>query len=298
MTPNIVPRLGPFPLTGPLIVSLSIMVLSLGCGSGEVNGTGPSLVTSGTVLQGVVSDRVTNPLPGVAVDIADGPLAGATTLTDASGRYAFSEATPLPVTVRLRREGYAPKNEFIWQKLPGYWFWLSSLDAPFNFEPGNYRLRISLDPADATNWIPRAPCGGIPTEALTHQLSAAVKLSNSGERFDHFVSVSGEGMAFTTGFSVALGIHEAAVMWDSTTFIARDLGNLRYVQIEGNDYGARGALSSSGSMVSISTPLSIDYCELSGPIGSGITCRHVPSSQILDHHACNWNQAVMRFERQ
>ena len=81
----------------------------------------------------------------------------------------------LPVTLRLRRDGYAEKQESIRVKSSDYRFVLNVI--AFNFEPGNYLLRLSLDQSEATNsrYFPEAPCAGIPSEALTHQFNATVE---------------------------------------------------------------------------------------------------------------------------
>ena len=297
----------PLVSAGTVLVSFSVVALCVsGCGGHEPGGTGPTstpVTLSGAtlaVLQGFVGNRLNSPLSGVAIEIADGPLAGATTLSDTSGKFAFSEPAPLPVTVRLRRDGYAAKSETVRLKWPSYSFWLDELDQPFNFDLGNYILRVSLDQAEATSWpaLPQAPCAGIPTEMLTHRFSATVTRLNTADQFDHLVTVMGDGMPRPIAFGVALGAHEAAVRWDNFGPVDKDLGNFRYLQIMGSDSGTPGAISSSGSTVSLSNPLDIMYCQLSGPLRPANNCSQVPADQILDYHACTWNRAVMRFERQ
>ena len=296
-----------------VLVATWIAALCLGgCGKEDPGGPGP-LPAPGAVatptptpapsltmvsFKGYVGDRLGYPLSGVSIDLVDGPQAGATALTDEKGNYAFTDPVGLPVTVRLKRDGYAEKKEIV-RTPAGFWFFLDTLDRSyFNFEPGNYLLQLSLDPADATSWIPQAPCAGIPAEALTQRFNATVTQGTSAAQFTHRVTVSGEGLAFPAIFDVALGTHEAAVLWDTFVPIDKDLGNFRYLQIQGNDSGVQGPISSSGSTVSISTPLDLYYCQLSGPLRPANVCSQVPSSRIVDFHACTWKEAVMRFERQ
>ena len=159
-----------------------------GCGGAEPSGPGPLPASSPAVTPSPVSPSTPNPatlfalqgyvndglraLSGVVMDIVDGPLAGATTVTDSSGKFAFPEPIALPLTIRLRRDGYAEKREVLREKRGVYSIELESLEVPFNFEPGNYALRLSLNPADAISWpnLPQAPCAGIPTEALTRRI--------------------------------------------------------------------------------------------------------------------------------
>lgn len=273
--------------TGPLPTPGAVTSLA------QPAGTAPTQPATLTVLQGFVSDGL-RVLSNVAIDIVDGPLAGTTTLTDSSGKFAFSEAMALPVTVRLRRDGYVEKREVIRQKLPSYVLGLESLEAPFNFESGNYILRVSLDASKADSWfnLPQAPCAGIPAEALTHRFNANVSGSNSSR----LVTITGEGLAFPSTVLVTLGNREAAVVWDTIVPIDKDLGSSRYVQIQGADSPVPGPISSSGSTVSISTPVDLMYCRLSRPRRAGDSCS-VPSDRI-EHHACTWDRAVLQFDRQ
>ena len=74
------------------------------------------------------------------------------------------------------------------------------------------------------------------------------------------------------------------MVWDSALPIDKDLGNLRYLTIGGADYSVPGPISSSGSTVSISTPLDLMSCQLSAPMRPGESC-WVPSNRIA-YHAC------------
>ena len=102
-------------------------------------------------------------------------------------------------------------------------------------------------------------------------------------------------MAFPAVFDIALGTRDAAVWWDTFVPIVKNLGDFRYLQIQGNDYGAQGPISSSGSTVFISTPLDIMYCHLSGPMRTN-DCTQVPPNQILDHRV-QLETGGLRFER-
>ena len=158
-----------------VLVGAASMALGVGaCGKNEPDGSGP-LPTPGAVttasaapspspappltmvnFKGYVGDRLNYPLAGVTLDLVDGPQTGETSVTGADGKFAFSNPVGLPVTVRLKREGYAEKRELIRQQFnpAGFWFFLDTLDgAYFNFEPGDYLLRFSLDLAEATSWI-------------------------------------------------------------------------------------------------------------------------------------------------
>ena len=289
-----------------VLVGFSILALCVaGCGKDEPVGPGPLPPSplplpsplAKVNLQGYVLGHLNSRLSGVAIDIVDGPWSGAMTVTGADGRFTFPEPVELPVTLRLKRDGYVEKRELVRLASSDYKFVLDVIH--FDFEPGNYQLRTSLDPAEATNspFFPEAPCAGIPSGVLNQQVSATVeRFPLTTSSFNYRVTLK---EAMGPGFLyLALGAHDAAVWWETT--ITKDLGDFRYLHIYGSEdtWNSLGPISSAGSTLSVTTYLEAMYCRLSGPLSPANYCSQVPSSQRLDYHACSWKQGVMRFERQ
>jgi len=107
-------------LAGTWIAALCVC----GCGKDELGGPGPlppppapppSPAPPLTMVnfKGYVGDRLNYPLATVTIDLVDGPQTGETSVTGADGRFAFPEPVELPVTLRLKRDGYTEKQELI-----------------------------------------------------------------------------------------------------------------------------------------------------------------------------------------
>ena len=98
-------------------------------------------------------DKLARPLADAVVTILDGPLAGTTTRTKASGKFEFGVHSPGLTTLRASRDGFVSQTEAL--RVPpipgavvGTSFFLESLEPPIGLEPGTYTLAVTGRPCD------------------------------------------------------------------------------------------------------------------------------------------------------
>lgn len=124
--------------------------------------TRPQLGAAGSVV-----DVISTPLVGATVEVLDGPSAGMSTVTDASGRFSIDADVDEMVRFRASKTGYvtADKTSFsACATCPRFVGFALVQDAPPLDVTGNYT--ISFLAADS--------CGGIPEEARTRTFNGKV----------------------------------------------------------------------------------------------------------------------------
>ena len=90
----------------------------------DVNpGLSSSLPAGQTHIRGLVSDTVRRPLPGALIVVLDGPLAGATQLTDAEGKFELTGTAAGTATLRVSRDGFQTKTQSVLWRTPHQRCW-------------------------------------------------------------------------------------------------------------------------------------------------------------------------------
>ena len=92
---------------------VGLLCATVACGGGSGSPAAPSSPTgpSTSSLSGQVTDSVTsNAIPGAVVSIADGPNAGRSATTDASGNYNLTGLQRSGFTVNVTAAGYTPTS--------------------------------------------------------------------------------------------------------------------------------------------------------------------------------------------
>ena len=152
------------------------------------SGVSSSLPGGQTHIRGLVSDTVRRPLPGALIAVLDGPLAGATTLTDAEGKFELTGTTAGTATLRVSRDGFQAKTQSLLWRTPtsgigidGY-IRLDALEPPIGLDPGDYTLTIAIDLATAVGHpgIPKASCAGFPGNLASFTYQVQILEGNSG----------------------------------------------------------------------------------------------------------------------
>ena len=98
---------------------LSLMVAFAACNDGAPLAPSatdvPAAVSSGFEIVGSVRDTSSWPCAGCRVEMLDGPRAGASTVTDATGRFFFyvPAAFSPPLTLRVTHDGYHPATRIV-----------------------------------------------------------------------------------------------------------------------------------------------------------------------------------------
>jgi hypothetical protein len=171
-----------------LLLGLSVVA----CGGSGVTapaGVGsPSPTTASSVayMRGTVSDTAFRSVAGVTIEIVNGPSAGITTTSDASGQWGFPGMFDDSTQFRATKAGYEattkPLGPFCAQCVPNRWvnFVLKAEVASANIA-GSYAMTITVDPACSFPEQARARTYAvtIPSEATTAYLS----ISPTGAKF-------------------------------------------------------------------------------------------------------------------
>lgn len=99
-------------LTAMKFLPFALLLFVVGCGGKDSSPTGPGGETTYT-LSGIVTSGGLG-LPGVTLLIADGPRAGTSTVTTASGNYSFVSRLPQSsFTLNASLNGYTPQNKAV-----------------------------------------------------------------------------------------------------------------------------------------------------------------------------------------
>ena len=262
------------------------------------SGVSSSLPGGQTHIRGLVSDTVRRPLPGALIAVLDGPLAGATTLTDAEGKFELTGTTAGTATLRVSRDGFQAKTQSLLWRTPtsgigidGY-IRLDALEPPIGLDPGDYTLTIAIDLATAVGHpgIPKASCAGFPGNLASFTYQVQILEGNSGR----YVRADNRPRHFEAlfGFSVA----GRFVGFEMDHGIPHDFPGFRFLNIIGVAPTIEPAVAT-GSSVSIPFYGEFRYCEMTSPRGIYNDCSQVPAEQIVDYHSCTSDHATMVFTK-
>jgi Carboxypeptidase regulatory-like domain len=215
-------------------------------------------------LSGWVADTAGRLLEGARVEIMSGSHAGAVTITDRQGQFAFSQLFSDVPAVGATKEGYLPASKNVWvhngAEIRG-WFRLGSPNPPVDLT-GNFTLTFTADPA----------CQSLPSQARSRTYHATMApqglLQLEGARFVNF----GDGYV---GNVVYVSVFESFVRLDfGDPPIWELLDDPTSVYIFGS---AEGTVS--GPVSAFSVAGEFEYCGVT----EGQTCEEEVACES-DHH--------------
>ena len=248
-------------------------------------------------------DKLARPLADAVVTILDGPLAGTTTRTKASGKFEFGVHSPGLTTLRASRDGFVAQTEAL--RVPpipgavvGTSFFLESLEPPIGLEPGTYTLSVTVDLATGRDWKerPDTTCAGFPVALASRSYRAEIKETRPGSFYTHAVTAEDPTLRWRelfgffvkgsyVGFSMEGGVNAG---------IYEDFPGFRYLEIGGGTKQTEPAVRS-GSSIAIPFSGAISYCHLKSARGVDQDCYQVPAEQILEHHVCLSDHNMLVF---
>jgi Carboxypeptidase regulatory-like domain len=178
-----------------------MLLLSLGVaacgGSGvtaptAVRSQSPATPSSAPYMRGTVSDTAFRYIAGATIEIVNGPSAGNTTTSDASGQWGFQGTFDDSTEFRATKVGYEgstkPLGPFCAQCVPNRWvnFALKAQVTPANIA-GSYAMTVSVDPA----------CTSFPKEvrARTYAVTLPSEVTNA------YFSIFPTGANFVPGWN-------------------------------------------------------------------------------------------------
>lgn len=242
-------------------------------------------------------DRIYRPLASALVEVVDGPLAGTTTRTDSAGRFELRGSAGGRPTVRVSRDGFHTRSQAL--TATDHPFWLESLEPSIGLDLGGYTLTLAIDVANASSWIPQAPCAGFPVElsSRTYQVTIA-EASFAPAVYNRLVNADPPILPWHNFFPqtlFGLGVVGRFIGfgWDDATF--EELPGFRYVRIGGLDTPRAEAATVNGSSVSVPFHGNFYYCQTKS--STSRDCWHERPEEIVDYHACTSDQATMVFTK-
>ena len=277
-----------------LLVTCGWVFVTAGCGSSP---TAPD--DSVAVIRGEVRDRVGRPLEGALIAALDGPLAGTTAVTSASGRFELTGASEAPVTVRVSRDGFRTRTQALApdatagrQRLyvP---VWLETVEPPIGLEPGDYTLTFAFDLATARDYNSKARCEGYPADLAS--LSYPVTIVESPtptSAYNRWVKLDPEPNQWRNLFAFAVAGASVGFAWDEMFF--EELPGSRYVRIGGSEQAVEAA-TALGATISLPFAGTFEYCQTKSYTSRD--CWHEPAEQIVTYRACRADQARMVFTK-
>jgi hypothetical protein len=285
-----------------VLATCGCVLFAAGCGREPSptapRGPSPAQPAEQTHIRGVVTDKVWRPIAGALVSVLDGPLAGATQLTDDAGRFELSGRTTGTVTLRASRDGFQTSTQVVsWQpstsiRAVEVQLSLDTLEPPIGLEPGDYMLTVAIDLATASGHkgIPQAPCVGFPVELASRSYRVTIVEGLYGR----YVRADDRPLHFETlfGFSVA----GRFVGFEMDYGIPEDFSGFRFLNILGLAPTTKPAIAT-GSSVSIPFYGEFRYCELKSARGIYNDCSQIPAEQIVDYHSCTSDHATMVFTK-
>ena len=287
----------------PRTMSLIFVVLTLGCGpnrsstpSAPSSPAAPSPVPPPTPpphlnLNGYVYDTAFRPVGGATVQLLDGAQAGASTQSDASGRFSFTGTFADPSTIHVSKDGYAAATETGKSNSSTGTIWafvvLDQLAKPVDIT-GDYALTIVADSA----------CAGLPNDVRTRTYAASIRLTpDSGAQPGTSLTLTADGGSFLPNHRSFAG----GVAGNDVTFriyYYEDFGLVErvapgtFLAIQGMGTVSVGA----GPVEKISTPFSgvIDYCALQTDLAWTYQCNSGPRT---DYQHCLSTQHQLILSR-
>ena len=174
-----------------------------------------SVATSAaTHLLGLVEDSAFRPLPGVTVEVAEGPQSGASAISTDSGIFEISGTSTGSVTLRTTKDGFSTTTQNAsWRSASDrelVTVILESLGPSLDIEPGNYTISVTAD--RATSHDGAAACSGFPDAFLTRSYTATIASQPTHPRsFFHATLRLNNPAPFITSMGFGLGIAGNAV---------------------------------------------------------------------------------------
>jgi hypothetical protein len=237
--------------------------------------------TTVSYIVGYTRDTAFRDLTDVRITIADGPMAGASTVTGESGRFTFSASAAGTVTIIATKDGFLDgRARATWQPVNrlSVIVDLKPVGPSLSLTPGTYELTVAADPS----------CQGIPTELLTRRYTATVTSvpPHDGTRY----SVNGP-----VGFGLGIAGDRIGFTIDGPAIVETlpQFGNL---WIAGTAPTAEPA-TSDGTTVTIPFHGSFEYCALKGPMGPHNNCYTTPPDQRIAYAQCISSNDRMIFTR-
>ena len=251
----------------------------------------------GTPLRGRVTDRAYRPVAGALVGVLDGPLAGTTKLTDDEGRFELTGTAAGAVTLRVSRNGFQTRTLAFSQPsttAPVYWpLWLDTLEPPIGLDPGDYRLTLAIDLANASGF--GAPCAGFPAELASRSYRATIaERSPPMSHYNRSVRADDATLDWPDLFDFGVAGSFVGFEWDDS--LTETLPGFRYLDIGGNAPTTEPALAD-GSSVSVPFNGGFAYGQLKSARGVYNHCSQVPAEQIVAYHTCSSARATMVFTK-
>ena len=157
-------------------------------------------VPSAAAMKGTVSDTAFRSVAGATIEILNGPSAGLTTTSDATGQWGFAGVFDDSTQFRATKEGYEPAvkplGPFCEACHPNRWvnFALKAQAAPVNVA-ASYAMTITVDPA----------CSNFPDSVRTRTYAATLPstmdASAGSSAANAYFSISPTGANFVPGWN-------------------------------------------------------------------------------------------------
>jgi hypothetical protein len=240
----------------PIVTACTIALLTA-CGGDHASAppTAPTRVPpqpAAVQLNGYVDDTTFQAVSNAIVEVLDGPQAGSSTVTDASGRFMFTGEFTEATRFRARKDGYQAAIQTL---QPAMLFFLG-VDA----HSGNSAtLTVEADPA----------CTELPSEVRRRTYAATIGAANPGNTT---FAAHLAGASLDSYFnSVYLRVAADGVIFDlSDNGIEEEVAPEAYLFV-----GGFGVARAQPGASTISAPLSsglIDYCVVKSDPGAGYPC--------------------------
>jgi carboxypeptidase family protein len=221
----------------------------------------------GFSLRGRVEDTAGRAVDGAQVEVIEGPGAGTSVVTDASGEFLMPGPFPFSdMTVRASKDEYVPTDQTfqphpVGSLFQNVFFWLEPV-APTANIAGEYVLTLMAD----------AACTQLPDVARMRTYPTRIEPSSSSK---HRYAAVLSGATFfpsasSSGFllGVAGDFVRAWIEKDGQGFIVEEVGPSTYLEIGGEGDAMANASSMSGPLAGW-----FEYCASSTPlIGPSYRC--------------------------
>ena len=232
----------------------------------------PTPPPNGELIQGSVSDTAFRPLAGTTVEVLDGPQAGTSTTSDATGHFSLTGTFDDTTRFRATKEGHAAATGTLRPTCarcdPRWWiqFTLEVLAPPVNMA-GDYTLTFIADSA----------CVDLPNEVRTRTYAATITPGSANTNFQ--VALSGASFfpspgSFPSHGSFPIGVAGNYVgFWFADPALVEEIAANTYVVL----YGAAGAsVGASGmSTIAVSWDGSFEYCAGKSTMGQSGDCSSI-----------------------
>lgn len=268
--------------------------------SSNATATSPGSQGANQVQQGYALDTAFRPLAGVRVEVLDGPQAGHSMISDATGQFGLTGLFAATNTFRATKEGYVTATQGFSTSAPGGrpWiiFYLKPLTPPVNIA-GDYTLTFVADSA----------CSDIPDSLRTRTYDATITAANATSPADTSFQLTIKGATLLekfTGFTIGVA-GDSLGFWlhgghDPT--VVEQLAPTTYLAYSG---WAEATVGTS-PVSTISTPFAgwIDYCVMGSPMSEPYNCgtsnftgEPIPGAAVEYAHCDSTNHRLILTRR-